>query len=372
MNVRKMAGPRYTDVVASLPNTVPFVSPETDERNRGRLYSARLGANENVFGPSPKAVAAMQAVDVDLWKYGDELSHDLRQAIAEHYNIGYDDIIVGEGIDGLLGSLVRLVVGPGDVVVTSAGAYPTFNYHVNGYGGEVVTVPYDGYYEDPVALVTKAAEVGAKLIYLANPDNPMGTVHDGAVIQAAIDAVPDGSLLVLDEAYIEFAPIGSAPRFDTSDPRVIRMRTFSKAYGLAGIRVGYGIGHSDLVGNFNKVRNHFGLHRSGQIGALAALQDQEYLAQTIAKVAASRDRISAIAADNGFKAMECATNFVTIDCGGDSAFAKSVLNEMLVRDVFIRMPFHPTQNHCIRVSAGTLQDLDIFETALPEAIEASR
>ena len=193
----------------------------------------------------------MQAVDVDLWKYGDELSHDLRQAIAEHYNIGYDDIIVGEGIDGLLGSLVRLVVGPGDVVVTSAGAYPTFNYHVNGYGGEVVTVPYDGYYEDPVALVTKAAEVGAKLIYLANPDNPMGTVHDAATIQTAIDAVPDGSLLVLDEAYIEFAPIGSAPRFDTSDPRVIRMRTFSKAYGLAGIRVGYGIGHSDLIGNFN-------------------------------------------------------------------------------------------------------------------------
>ena len=87
MNVRKMIGPRYTEVVDNLPNTVPFVSPETDERNRGRVFSARLGANENVFGPSPKVVAAMQAVDAELWKYGDELSYDLRQAIAAHYNV---------------------------------------------------------------------------------------------------------------------------------------------------------------------------------------------------------------------------------------------------------------------------------------------
>ncbi len=150
------------------------------------------------------------------------------------------------------------------------------------------------------------------------------------------------------------------------------MRTFSKAYGLAGIRVGYGIGHSDLIGNFNKVRNHFGMHRSGQIGALAALQDQEYLAQTVAKVATSREQISSIAAENGLNAMICATNFVTIDSGGDSAFAKSLLAEMLERDVFIRMPFHPTQNHCIRVSAGTPKDIKLFGAALAEALKAIR
>jgi|GEM_PF-6723657 len=97
MNIRKMVGPRYTDVVKSLPNTVPFVSPETDERNRGRDFTARLGANENVFGPSPKAIAAMQEADDALWKYGDELSHDLRVAIGTHYSVGYDNIVVGEG-----------------------------------------------------------------------------------------------------------------------------------------------------------------------------------------------------------------------------------------------------------------------------------
>ena len=258
------------------------------------------------------------------------------------------------------------------MVVTSAGAYPTFNYHVNGYGGNVVSVPYNGYHEDPVALVAKAAEVDAKLIYLANPDNPMGTVHDGATIQAAIDAVPNGSLLVLDEAYAEFAPTGSAPSFDVSDPRVIRMRTFSKAYGLVGIRIGYGIDHCDLIQSFNKVRNHFGLHRSGQIGALAALRDQEYLTQTVAKVAASREQIAAIAAENGLQAMTCATNFVTIDSGGDSVFAKSLLSEMLSRDVFIRMPFHPTQNHCIRVSAGDEKDIELFGDALSESLKIIR
>lgn len=256
--------------------------------------------------------------------------------------------------------------------MTSAGAYPTFNYHVQGYGGDIVTVPYDGYHEAPVALVAKAAQVGAKLIYLANPDNPMGTVHDGATIQTAIEAVPEGSLLILDEAYIEFAPTGSAPAFNVDDPRVIRMRTFSKAYGLAGIRVGYAIGHSDLIANFNKVRNHFGMHRSAQIGALAALQDQAYLAQTVQQVAIARDQIAAVAADHGLKALNCATNFVTIESGGDSAFAKSLLSEIVARDVFIRMPFHPTQSHCIRVSAGTPKDIALFGTALSDALHVLR
>ncbi|MCB1347243.1 MAG: aminotransferase class I/II-fold pyridoxal phosphate-dependent enzyme, partial [Maritimibacter sp.] len=143
----------------------------------------------------------------------------------------------GEGIDGLLGYLVRLTVGPGDTVVTSAGAYPTFNYHVAGFGGEIVAVPYRDDHEDPEALVEKAAETGAKLVYIANPDNPMGTWHGPDRIRAMVEAVPDGTLLVLDEAYIEFAPHGTAPVIDPDDPRVIRMRTFSKAYGMAGARV---------------------------------------------------------------------------------------------------------------------------------------
>ena len=129
-------------------------------------------------------------------------------------------------------------------VVTSDGAYPTFNFHVAGFGGALHKVPYTGDHEDPDALIAKARATGAKLIYLANPDNPMGSWHDANTIGRMIGSVPDGCLLVLDEAYIDLAPEGTAPPVDPADTRVIRMRTFSKGYGMAGARVGYAIGEA--------------------------------------------------------------------------------------------------------------------------------
>ncbi len=361
-----------TPLVAALPATVPFIGPEEMERRRGRPYAARLGANENIFGPSPKAVAAMQAEAGEAWKYGDSASKDLRAALAAHLGIGEAHVLVGEGIDGLLGLLVRLTVAPGDKVVTSAGAYPTFNYHVAGFGGEIVTVPYRDDREDPQALIDKARETGAKLVYLANPDNPMGTWHDAAKVQAMIDAMPEGCLLVLDEAYIEFAPEGTAPAMAPEDPRVIRFRTFSKAYGLAGARVGHAIGEASLIAAFDRIRNHFGMCRISQAGALAALGDQAHLAWVQAEVAAARERIAAIGAENGLAALPSATNFVALDCGGDGAFAKRVLEELDARDVFIRKPFVAPEDRCIRISAGRPQDLDKLAAALPAALAAAR
>lgn len=363
---------RLTPLAESLPATVPFVGPETQERARGRDFAARLGANENTFGPSPNAIAAMQAAVGDVWMYGDPENFDLRHALAHHRGIAPENILVGEGIDGILGYLVRLLIGPGDTVVTSQGAYPTFNYHVAGFGGVLETVPYKDDHEDPVALIAKAAEVGAKLVYIANPDNPMGTWHDAETIQRMIDAVPEGCLLVLDEAYIEFAPEGTAPSLNTDDPRVIRMRTFSKAYGMAGARVGYAIGQAELITAFNKIRNHFGMCRISQEGALAALKDQEYLAQVVSNVAEARARIDQIARDNGLTTLPSATNFVAVDCGQDAAFAKAVLDELIALDVFVRMPFASPQNRCIRISAGRPEELDIFAAALPKALAAVR
>ena len=367
-----MGGPRYTKLAQSLPASVPFVGPETQERARGRPFAARIGANESVFGPSPLAIKAMSAAAADVWKYGDPENHDLRSALAAHHDIPFDNIMVGEGIDALLGYLVRLLITPGDRVVTSAGAYPTFNFHVAGYGGDLVTVPYRDDAEDPVALVEKAAEVGAKLIYLANPDNPMGSWHQAKAVQAAIDRVPEGCLFLLDEAYIEFAPDATAPPFDVTDDRVIRMRTFSKAYGMAGARVGYAIGQVDLISAFNKIRNHFGMCRISQAGALAALKDQDYLASVVAKVAAARDEIGRIAAENGLTTLPSATNFVAVDCGSDANFSRAVVNGLIKRGVFVRMPFAPPQDRCIRVSAGKPDDLAKFAAALPAALADAR
>lgn len=367
-----MTGPRYTPLTQSLPATVPFVGPETQERQRGAPFVARLGANESVFGPSPCAIEAMRQAADGIWMYGDPENHDLRHALADHHGISPDNIVVGEGIDGLLGYLVRLMVGPGDAVVTSDGAYPTFNYHVAGYGGAIHKVPYTNDLEDPAALFAKAAELGAKLVYLANPDNPMGSWHRGADIVAALDALPDGCLLVLDEAYVECAPDGTAAPVAADDPRVIRMRTFSKVYGMAGARVGYAIGAPELISAFNKVRNHFGMNRMAQAGALAALLDQDWLAQVQTQIASARDRIGAIARDNGLTPLPSATNFVAIDCGRDGAFAKAVLEALVAQGIFVRMPFAAPQNRCIRVSCGTEADLNALATALPKALAAAR
>ncbi|WP_170522740.1 pyridoxal phosphate-dependent aminotransferase [Ruegeria arenilitoris] len=367
-----MTGPRYTPLAQSLPATVPFVGPETQERQRSTPFVARLGANENVFGPSPRAIEAMRQAADGIWMYGDPENHDLRHALADHHGINPDNIVVGEGIDGLLGYLVRLMVGPGDAVVTSDGAYPTFNYHVAGYGGTIHKVPYANDHEDPAALFAKAAEVGAKLVYLANPDNPMGSWHHGTDIVAAMDALPDGCLLVLDEAYVECAPVGTAAPVAADDPRVIRMRTFSKVYGMAGARVGYAIGAPGLISAFNKVRNHFGMNRMAQAGALAALHDQDWLTQVQAQIASACDRIGAIARDNGLNPLPSATNFVAIDCGRDGTFAKTVLDALVAQGIFVRMPFAAPQNRCIRVSCGTEADLNAFAAALPQALAAAR
>ncbi|MGR3290554.1 MAG: pyridoxal phosphate-dependent aminotransferase [Paracoccaceae bacterium] len=363
-----MNGPRYTKLAQTLPSSVPFVGPEAQERARGAVFTARIGANENVFGPSPLAIAAMQDAVAGSWMYGDPENHDLRAALAKYHAITTDNIVVGEGIDALLGYLVRLLIEPGDRVVTSAGAYPTFNYHVAGYGGELITVPYRDDAEDPEALVAAARKTGAKLIYLANPDNPMGSWHGADKINDMIGDVPDGCLLILDEAYIDFAPAGTAPAIATDDGRVIRMRTFSKAYGMAGARVGYAIGEEILISAFNKIRNHFGMCRSSQAGALAALGDQQYLKTVVALVADSRRKIAEIGAANDLIALPSAANFVALDCGRDADYATSIMRGLVERGIFVRMPFVAPQNRCIRISAGTQSDLNALASTLPEAI----
>ncbi|MBR2573635.1 MAG: pyridoxal phosphate-dependent aminotransferase [Loktanella sp.] len=367
-----MTHPRLTPLAASLPATVPFVGPEAQERARGQVFTARLGANESAFGPSPRAIAAMQKAAAEVWMYGDPESHDLRTALAAHHGVSIDNIMVGEGIDGLLGLLVRLYIGAGDGAVTSDGAYPTFNYHVAGFGGVLHKVPYKGNHEDPAALVTKAHETGAKLVYIANPDNPMGSWHPGHVIADMAANLPADCLLLLDEAYIDLAPDGTAPDIAVDTPNVIRLRTFSKGHGMAGARVGYAIGAADVIAGFHKVRNHFGLCRISQAGALAALQDSAWIDHVRDAVATSRAAIGRIAAANGLNALPSATNFVTIDCGHDGAFARAVLTALVADGIFARMPFVAPQDRCIRVSCGTPDQIAAFGQSLPQALDRAK
>lgn len=367
-----MTTPHLTPLAASLPATVPFVGPEAQERLRGRPFNARLGANESVFGPSPKAVAAMATAASDVWMYGDPENHDLREALAKHHGCRPENIVVGEGIDGLLGYLTRLMIGPTEAVVTSNGAYPTFNFHVAGFGGSLHKAAFKADHEDPDALLNLARQTRAKLIYLSNPNNPMGSHHPAATIEAMIDALPNACLLILDEAYIDLAPPETEPTISPDDPRVIRMRTFSKGYGMAGLRVGYAIGAMPLITAFNKVRNHFGVGRIAQAGALAALSDQKHLGWVRGQVIAARESFGQVAREHGLIPLPSATNFLAMDCRSDGDFARRVLTELLARDIFVRMPGVAPLDRCIRVSLGGAAELAAFSDALPAALKAAR
>lgn len=362
----------FTPIIARLPSTVPFVGPEALERRNGARIAARIGANESVFGPSPKAIAAMQKAAGESWQYGDPENFELKAAIAESLAVSPENIACGEGIDGLLGLVVRLFVAPGDAVATSLGAYPTFNFHVAASGGRLVTTPYVDDRENPDALLALAQAEKVKLLYFANPDNPMGTVWPARQVEGLIEALPDSCLLLLDEAYVEFAPGDTAPKIDPARRNLIRFRTFSKAHGMAGIRVGYAIGHPEIVSAFDKIRNHFGISRISQAGAIAAIRDRDWVAKVKAEVVAARQHIADIAAANGLKALVSATNFVTVDCGREAAYARAIVDGLLQHGVFIRMPGVAPLNRCIRISCGREEDLAHLRAALPKVLLALR
>jgi histidinol-phosphate aminotransferase len=358
----------FTPLISKLPSSVPFVGPEALERRSGRAIKARIGANESVFGPSPRAIAAMQAAAVDSWKYGDPENFDLKHVLATRLGLVAENIACGEGIDGLLGVAVRLFIDPGDVVVTSFGAYPTFNFHVAASGGRLETVPYTDDHEDPRALVAAAKQHGAKLLYFANPDNPMGSHWSASDVQWLIDHVPETCVLLLDEAYVEFAPEGTAPVIDVSRPNVLRFRTFSKAHGMAGIRVGYAFGHSTLTTAFDKIRNHFGISRISQAGAIAAIDDLDWVKHVKSEVISARKIIRDIANSHDLRPLPSATNFMCIDMGSDGAYARSIVDGLLQHGVFVRMPGVAPLNRCIRVSCGTTDDLALFGEALEKVL----
>jgi len=352
-----------TPTIRDLPASTPFVGPEAIERRRGRPFRARLGANESGFGPSPRALAAMREAVAESWCYGDPEGMGLRDDLAAFWDVPAEAISIGAGIDGLIQTILHTVVQPGTPVVTSRGGYPTFNYHVAAFGGVLHEVPYRDDREDLDGLLAAAHETGAPVVYLCNPDNPMGTWHDAGDIAAFARRLPAGTLLLLDEAYAEFAPAEAVPAMDTGDPRTVRLRTFSKVYGMAGQRVGYAVAHRDLIAALAKVRNHFEVNRIGQIGARAALADTAHTDDVIAAVAEGRADYARIAEDLSFAPVPSATNFVAIDVGGP-ARARWLVDALAEQDVFIRMPGAPPLDRCIRVSVGPADARGLFEQAL--------
>jgi histidinol-phosphate aminotransferase len=363
---------RYSRLVGALPAVVPFVPPEAFERRLGQPIKIRIGANESAFGPSPKAVAAINAGASHTNWYCDPEGFALREALAKHHGVARENIGLGIGADDILCLCVRSVIDPGDPVVMSHGAYPTFAFHVNGFGGKFITPPYRDFRNDAAALADAAAKNNARMVYLSNPDNPTGSWLPAAEQLAIVAKLPAGAVLVLDEAYSDFAPPGSMPDLDPEDERVIRVRTFSKAHGMAGARVGYAIASKAIIASFDKVRHHFGVTRLSQEAALASLGDQVFIADVVRQVTEGRQDYAALAESLGLRALPSATNFVAIDMG-DGDRARSTLARLLEEEgVFLRMPGVAPLDRLIRVTVGTRPERQGFAAALKRVVTSNR
>ena len=327
----------------------------------------RAGANESPFGVSSAARAAMrQAVD-EVWMYNDPEAHDLTEALAGHHGVPAGRVHVGAGIDEILGLLVRIFAEAGAPVVTSLGSYPTFNYHIHGYGARLVEVPYVDDRVDFEGLGAAARDSGAHLVYAANPDNPMGTWGTAEQALGLLAALPADAVLILDEAYSEFAPREAVPDMEVFDRRLVRTRTFSKAHGMAGARVGYAIAHKDVVAVLDRVRNQFGVNRVAQAGALASLGEPGHVTEVVRQVKAGRRELARLAEELGLGHVPSATNFVNLDLGSGER-ARAVQAALLDHGVFVRMPNKPPGDRCVRVTVGTPEQRAAFARGLRAAL----
>ncbi|EAU42596.1 histidinol-phosphate aminotransferase [Fulvimarina pelagi HTCC2506] len=359
----------FDERIRALASESPFTGPETLERRNGQAFATRLGANESVFGPSPKTIEAMARVAADSWMYGDPEQFELREALAEKHGLAAKNIICGVGIDGLLRDLLSVACAPGSRVLTSLGAYPTFGYFATAAGAAIETVPYTAdFRQNWQRLTERAQELRPKVLYLTNPDNPTGSYHDAGSLQTVLADVPDDTIVALDEAYCDFAPAEAIPPADLVRPNLLRFRTFSKAYGMAGARIGYVIGDPYAIAQFDKVRDHFAVTRLSQAGAIAALADVDHLKRTIAEVAKAREQLAQVAENLGFAALPSATNFVAIDLGKGGEDCRKIAEDIERRGVFVRRPATEFLNRTLRVTAGTATDIERFGKALRSAV----
>lgn len=351
--------------VEKLERTTPFVGPEELARRVGHTTLLRLGANENAFGSSPLALEAMRTELERSSHYGDPESIALREALAERHRCAPENISVGAGIDDLQGLLVRAYLGNGLAALT-LGTYPTFVYHVVGYGGRAATVPYG---ENGAVRLDALAELvrrhRPRMVYLANPDNPSGSVVTPHALERFLESLPEDVLLVLDEAYMDF--LDEAYLGDTVDPRVVRMRTFSKIYGLAGQRIGYVLASPGVIAAFQKIRLHFAVNRVAQAGALAALRDCTFVERVKREILRGREEYRVLGNELGCPTLPSFTNFVCFNVGSRER-AEAMVEELLRRGIFVRKPGAPPLDGHIRVSVGTPEERARFARVFAESL----
>jgi histidinol-phosphate aminotransferase len=354
------------DYIRGLPVYVPGRPIEEVEREL-KIHAVKLASNENPLGPSPKAVEAAKRALADAHRYPDGGTHLLREALATRNGVSMEEIFVGLGSSEIIDLASRVVLRAGLQGLTSYGSYAPFSVAIRASGAELVLVPQKHFAFDLKAM---ASAITAKtgVIYLANPNNPTGTAFRVEEFSEFLASVPDGVLVVLDEAYIHYAPslnLGSSPEAYRKRKNLLILRTFSKVYGLAGMRIGYSIGHPELLSAMNRLKTPFNTSGTAQAGALAALDDREHVERCISTNASERKRLSERLAKLGLRPVPSETNFIFMDVGPE---AKGICDELLRLGVIVRPLAWMGFSEAIRISVGTAEENDKCLAAMEQIL----
>jgi histidinol-phosphate aminotransferase len=324
----------------------------------------KLASNENSLGPSPKAVAAMRAAIESAQFYPDGSGRYLRKAIAERLGLGAENVILGNGSNEVIEFIAQAFLNRKDEVVTSEYAFIVYKLIAQLFDARTIEAPTTNFQPDLDRMLS-AVTPKTKIIFIANPNNPTGTLIAQGNIDNFVDRVPDGVITVLDEAYFEFLDDPPDTLRHVRDGRdVVVLRTFSKIHGLASLRVGYGIGRPELIEVLQKTRQPFNVNGIAQIGALAALEDEEHLRKTKRLVDWGRAYF-----ENEFRAMKLkfnpsAGNFVFVNVSNGPA----VFKKLLAMKIIVRPLLGYNLSEWLRITVGTMEQNEKCIAALKKAL----
>lgn len=329
----------------------------------------KLASNENALGPSPKAIAAIKKSLSDLNRYPDANSFYLKRRLSILLGVKEENLILGNGSDEVIGFAIRAFVNEGDEVVIAQPTFLIYEIASQIQNATIKFVPLTKAMKYDLASMRKAITERTKIVFIANPDNPTGTYVSKAELEAFLRSVPSSTIVFLDEAYFEFADYEFKDYPNGLDylsmPNVIVSRSFSKAYGLAGLRVGYGVANAETIGFMERVREPFNINLLAQNGALAALDDKAFLKKTLAFVVKEKKFLNAELKKMRLKTFESATNFILVDVKAD---CKKVFGELLKRGVIVRDMKAWGFDTFVRVTVGKRSENIRFIKALKEIL----
>jgi len=358
----------FRATVNSLTPYQPGKPVEEVQRELGLARVVKLASNEGPFPPLRAAADAIAHATTELNRYPDGGAYALHAALAERHGVAFEEVSVGPGADGCLDMLSQAILDAGDEIVCGWPSFPSYVIYARKQGAKAVTVPLHDHRYDLDALLA-AVTPRTKIVYVCHPNNPTGTMNTRAELDAFFDRVPQHVLVVVDQAYFEYIDHPDYPdaieEHLKQGRRVVVLRTFSKIYGLAGLRVGYAVGPSRCIAAMAKVRRPFDITTPAQVAALASLGHADEIAERRALNHDGLASLSATMREHGFEPVPSVGNFVYADTGRDA----TALFDALLREGVIVRPLAgfgaPT---AVRVSVGTPEENDLFAAALSRVL----